>query len=54
MHDKSMLLKMAVDRGAPVVRSWGTGASARAAMIADLKRRAAEAGARNTVALPAW
>ena len=49
LHDKSMLLKMAVDRGAPVVRSWGTGASARAAMIADLKRRAAEAGARRIV-----
>jgi len=46
LHDKSMLLKIAVDRGAPMVRSWGTDASARVAMIADLKRRAAQAGAR--------
>jgi len=46
LHDKSMLLKIAVDRGAPMVRSWGTDASARVAMIADLKRRAAQGGAR--------
>ena len=42
MHDKSMLLKMAVDRGRPWVRSWGTCASARGAMVAyllDLSRR---------------
>lgn len=44
LHDKSMLLKIAVDRGQPALRSWGTDASAREAMIADLKRRAAQAG----------
>jgi transposase len=49
LHDKSMLNKMATDRGRPSVRSWGTGVSARAAMIADLKRRAAQAGARRIV-----
>ena len=49
LHDKSMLLKIAVDRGAPAVRSWGTGASAREAMIADLKRRAAQVGAKRIV-----
>jgi transposase len=44
LHDKSMLLKVAVDRGVPSMRSWGTGPSAREAMIADLKRRADQAG----------
>ena len=42
LHDKSMLLKIAVDRGRPAMRSWGTDAGARQAMRADLKRRAQE------------
>jgi transposase len=49
LHDKSMLLKIGMDRGKPVVRSWGTGAASRRAMIADLKRRAEQAGARRIV-----
>ena len=44
-----MLLKIAMDRGAPVLRNWGTDASAVVAMIADLKRRAQQAGARRIV-----
>ena len=49
LHDKSMLLKMAVDRGAPSMRSWGTDSEARQAMMADLKRRAAQVGATRIV-----
>jgi transposase len=49
LHDKSMLNKMATDRGGPTVRGWGAGVSARAAMIADLKRRAGRAGVRRIV-----
>ena len=49
LHDKSMLLKIAVDRDKPVVRSWGTDAAARRAMIADLQQRAAQAGAQRIV-----
>lgn len=49
LHDKSMLLKIAVDRDEPVVRSWGTSVSARQAMIADLLRRAERVGARRIV-----
>ncbi|MEI8196122.1 MAG: IS110 family transposase, partial [Phycisphaerae bacterium] len=45
LHDKSMLLKIAADRGEPTLRSWGTDLSARRAMMADLRRRAEEAGA---------
>jgi transposase len=45
LHDKSMLLKIAEDRGEPVVRSWGTDRSARQAMMADLRRWAERAGA---------
>ena len=44
LHDKSMLLKIAVDRGAPSLRSWGTDRAARQAMIEDLKRRLGQAG----------
>jgi transposase len=40
LHDKSMLLKIVEDQGRPLVRSWGTDASARRAMAADLRRRA--------------
>ena len=46
MHDKSMLLKIAVDREAPVTRSWGADRTARRAMISDLRRRSAAVGAR--------
>jgi transposase len=49
LHDKSMLLKIAEDRDRPVVRSWGTSASSRQAMIADLRRRAARGGAERIV-----
>lgn len=45
LHDKSMLLKMALDQDKPSVRSWGTDASARQAMTADLRRRAQQSGA---------
>jgi transposase len=49
LHDKSMLLKIAVDRDKPVVHQWGSGAGSRRAMIADLQRRARQAGARRIV-----
>jgi len=45
LHDKSMLLRIAVDRGQPVTRSWATNAGARKAMMADLWKRAGEGGA---------
>jgi transposase len=45
LHDKSMLLRIAVDRAQPVTRSWGTDTPARRAMVADLRRRAEEVGA---------
>lgn len=44
LHDKSMLLKIAVDRSVPSMRSWGTDRESRQAMMADLKRRAAQVG----------
>jgi len=37
LHDKSMLLKIAVERGKPWVRSWGTDRSARRAMVGYLQ-----------------
>jgi transposase len=49
LHDKSMLLKIAVDRGKPIVRRWATDASAVAAMVRDLYRRARDAGAARIV-----
>jgi len=49
LHDKSMLLKIAVDRGVPSMRTWGTDRGARQAMMADLRRRAAEVGATRMV-----
>jgi transposase len=49
LHDKSMLLKIAVDRCSPALRSWGTDLAARKAMIEDLKRRASQVGARKIV-----
>lgn len=45
LHDKSMLLKIAVDQGKPATRSWATDAGARKAMMADLWKRARQAGA---------
>ena len=49
LHDKSMLLMIGVGLAEPVVRSWGTDASARRAMIRDLRRRAEQAGASRLV-----
>lgn len=49
LHDRSMLLRIAVDRGPAVTRPWGTDLKARPAMGADLRRRAAEAGASRIV-----
>jgi transposase len=49
LHDKSMLLRVAVDREAPLTRSWGTSAAARQAVIADLRRRAERVGAGRVV-----
>lgn len=45
LHDKSMLLKGAVDRDNPWLKTWGTSIGARRRMVADLHRRAAKAGA---------
>ena len=45
LHDKSMLLKIAVDRGRPVTRPWGTSRATRQAMIRDLRQRTQQAGA---------
>ena len=49
LHGKSMLLRVAADREAPLTRSWGTKAAARQAVIADLRRRAQRAGASRVV-----
>ena len=49
LHDKSMLLRVAVDRGEPVTRRGGTTAAGRQAVIADLGARAAQAGASRVV-----
>jgi transposase len=49
LHDKSMLLKIAADRSKPVVRSWGTAAASRRAMVNDLLRRATELSAERIV-----
>ena len=49
LHDRSMLLKMAVGVEAPTKRSWSNDPSGRVAMIADLKRRAAAVGATRIV-----
>ncbi|MFH0938800.1 MAG: transposase, partial [Planctomycetota bacterium] len=47
LHDKTMLLKIAVGQGASQRRSFENNVDARKVMVADLKRRAAEnAGAR--------
>jgi transposase len=44
VHDKSILVKVAVDDGPMEKRSWGNDRDGRRAMVADLKRRAADAG----------
>ena len=49
LHDKSMLLKIGVGSAEPLVRSWGTDASARRSMIQDLLRRGEQAGASRLV-----
>ena len=49
LHDKSMLLKIAMDRGKPLVRPWGTSASARRAMINDLLGRSRQEQAERIV-----
>lgn len=47
LHDKNMLCKIAVDKGAPIVRSFQNDAAGRAALIADLfVRSVASQGAR--------
>jgi transposase len=45
LHDRSMLLKIAVGLAEPDKRSWSNDRSGRKAMIADLKRRAEVVGA---------
>jgi len=45
LHDKTMLLKMAVDRDAPVMRSVRNTAKGRTQMITNLKAQAKKAGA---------
>jgi len=44
LHDKSMLLKGAVDRGKSWVKTCATSVGSRRSMIADLRRRATVAG----------
>ena len=46
VHDGSILEQVAVDRGEAATLSWGNDRDGRRAMIADLKRRAAESGAK--------
>lgn len=49
LHDKSMLLKGAVDRGKPWLKTYGTIAASRRHMVKDLQSRAAKAGAKRIV-----
>ncbi len=49
LHDKSMLLKGAVDRGKPWLKSYGTKAASRRRVIKDLESRADQAGATRIV-----
>ena len=44
LHDKSMLLKGAVDRAKPWLKTYGASIGSRRRMVADLHRRAAKAG----------
>ncbi len=45
LHDKSMLLRIAVDRGQPVTRTWGTSLSARQRLVEWLRGQAERLGA---------
>jgi transposase len=49
LHDESMILKIAEDRQTPEMRAVKNSASARTAMIADLRRRAKAAGGARVV-----
>ena len=49
LHDRSMLLKMAVGRGKPVRRTWSNTMRSRKEMIADLQRRVEAVGGRRIV-----
>jgi transposase len=49
LHDRNMLLKIAVGLEASAKRSWSNDPSGRVAMIADLKRRAVAIGATRIV-----
>jgi transposase len=49
LHDKTMLLKIAVGQAAPVKRSFTNDVGGRQAMIADLKKRGKEAGAEKII-----
>lgn len=49
LHDESMLLKIAVDRDEPVVRTWGGKAASRQAMINDLLIRATQLDAERVI-----
>ena len=44
LHDRTMLLKMAQDRGKATMRSWSNDGSSRRKMIEDLRSRARQAG----------
>jgi transposase len=46
VHDGSILVKVAVERGYAAKRSWSNDREGRRAMIEDLKRRATEGGAK--------
>ena len=49
LHDKSMLLKGAVDRDKPWLKTCGTSVGSRRNMVAYLQRRAAKGGATRIV-----
>ena len=49
LHDRSMLLKIAIRRADPEKGNWSNDRAGRAAMIRDLKRRAAAVGANRIV-----
>ncbi|MGV1080947.1 MAG: transposase [Candidatus Nanopelagicales bacterium] len=49
LHDRNMRLKIAVGREPSAKRSWSNDPAGRVAMIADLKQRAATAGATRLV-----
>ncbi len=49
LHDKNMLLRIAVDREAPVTRVFENDSTGRATMIAELRERARKAGAARIV-----